>query len=138
MVVGVVALLLLGQETGDVFIFDKFYQVTGIFLITEDPLFEQSLESKGLNSSKQLLQQQREQHHQVLSSAGMEGETKITAYRPVKPKKFPESRIPHSAESKYWKSFSSKNIERQIASVSCIHFCPEPPHHFAVTSSTRV
>jgi hypothetical protein len=72
------------------------------------------------------------------SFAAMEGETRITDYRPVKPKKLPGSRSPRAAESQYWKSFSSKNIQKQIASVSCVHFCPEPPYHFAVTSSTRV
>ncbi|KAI5077553.1 hypothetical protein GOP47_0007377 [Adiantum capillus-veneris] len=66
----------------------------------------------------------------------MEGQS--SSYKPVRPKKFAASRKPSAAESKYWKSFSSKLIEQQIAAVTCINFCPEPPHDFAVTSSTRV
>lgn len=66
----------------------------------------------------------------------MEGQS--SSYKPVRPKIFAASRKPSAVESKYWKSFSSKLIEQQIAAVSCIHFCPEPPYDFAVTSSTRV
>lgn len=61
-----------------------------------------------------------------------------TNYQPVRAKKFAPSRNPSALESKYWKSFSLKETQQQIAGVSCIHFCPEPPHDFAVTSSTRI
>ncbi|KAH7423109.1 hypothetical protein KP509_12G039300 [Ceratopteris richardii] len=60
------------------------------------------------------------------------------SYNPVRPKQSPASRKPHAVESKYWKTFSTKVIEQQISAVSCTSFCPEPPHDFAVTSSTRV
>ncbi|MCO5591550.1 hypothetical protein L7F22_045536 [Adiantum nelumboides] len=61
-----------------------------------------------------------------------------SSYKPVRPKKFAASRKPSAVESKYWKSFSSKIIQQQIAAVTCVNFCPEPPHDFTVTSSTRV
>lgn len=62
----------------------------------------------------------------------------LRSYQPVRSKRFAPSRKPFSVESRYWKSFSSKDILQQIAGVSCVQFCPEPPHDFAVTSSTRV
>eukprot|EP01018_Ginkgo_biloba_P016174 Gb_10217 [translate_table: standard] len=57
---------------------------------------------------------------------------------PIRPKQYPSKRPPGSADSRFWKSFKKKEVSRQIAGVTCINFCPEPPHDFAVTSSTKV
>ncbi|KAJ7562666.1 hypothetical protein O6H91_03G079500 [Diphasiastrum complanatum] len=70
---------------------------------------------------------------------GMVGDGKIVAeYVPVSSKQFPKSRNPLSAESKFWRTFKRKVSEQQTFAVTCINFCPTPPHDFAVTSSTRV
>uniref|UniRef100_A0A0D6RAL4 U3 small nucleolar RNA-associated protein 15 C-terminal domain-containing protein n=1 Tax=Araucaria cunninghamii TaxID=56994 RepID=A0A0D6RAL4_ARACU len=57
---------------------------------------------------------------------------------PVQPKIYPSTRPPGSSDSTYWKSFKKKAVSQQVAGVTCIDFCPEPPYDFAVTSSTRV
>lgn len=57
---------------------------------------------------------------------------------PLDRKEYPSKAAPGSADSSFWKSFKKKEVSRQIAGVTCIDFCPEPPHDFAVTSSTRV
>ncbi|KAL2631102.1 hypothetical protein R1flu_015788 [Riccia fluitans] len=61
-----------------------------------------------------------------------------TDYVPVRPKLYPKSRDSLTVDAKFWKSFKSQKTEQQIASVTNVHFCPAPPHDFAVTSSTRV
>ncbi|KAL3689000.1 hypothetical protein R1sor_015309 [Riccia sorocarpa] len=61
-----------------------------------------------------------------------------TDYVPVRPKLYPKSRDTLTVDAKFWKSFRSQKTEQQIASVTNIHFCPSPPHDFAVTSSTRL
>lgn len=57
---------------------------------------------------------------------------------PLDRKEYPSKAAPGSSDSSFWKSFKKKEVSRQIAGVTCIDFCPEPPHDFAVTSSTRV
>jgi len=57
---------------------------------------------------------------------------------PLDRKEYASKAAPGSADSSFWKSFKKKEVSRQIAGVTCIDFCPEPPHDFAVTSSTRV
>lgn len=65
----------------------------------------------------------------------MEGSRKFI---PIGQKVYPSTKPPGSSDSSYWKSFKKKSVLQQIAGVSFIDFCPEPPHDFAVTSSTRV
>lgn len=57
---------------------------------------------------------------------------------PLDRQEYPSKPAPGAVDSSFWKSFKKKEVSRQIAGVTCINFCPEPPHDFAVTSSTRV
>eukprot|EP00249_Psilotum_nudum_P015402 c25310_g1_i1 orf=329-1921(-) len=61
-----------------------------------------------------------------------------TDYKPVRAKKLSMSKHPFAAEARFWKSFVKKDILQHVTGITCIHFCPKPPHDFAVTSSTRV
>ncbi|GLJ25967.1 hypothetical protein SUGI_0497930 [Cryptomeria japonica] len=56
----------------------------------------------------------------------------------IQPKVYPSTKPPGSVDSSYWKSFQKKDVSQHFAGVTCIDFCPEAPHDFAVTSSTRV
>ncbi|KAG7886244.1 hypothetical protein KL936_004922 [Ogataea polymorpha] len=57
-------------------------------------------------------------------------------------------RVPHvrhatlpaqtTAEQRYWRGFTSSQLVKEHNSVTHIHFDPNSPHDFAVTSSTRV
>eukprot|EP01104_Vermistella_antarctica_P000107 TRINITY_DN1011_c1_g4_i1.p1 TRINITY_DN1011_c1_g4~~TRINITY_DN1011_c1_g4_i1.p1 ORF type:complete len:519 (+),score=128.63 TRINITY_DN1011_c1_g4_i1:519-2075(+) len=58
--------------------------------------------------------------------------------------KLPLKRFPKTAgrantpESRFWKSFRFPVLAQHYAAVTHINFCPAAPHHFAVSSSTRV
>ncbi|KAL2940650.1 Protein SLOW WALKER 1 [Bienertia sinuspersici] len=58
---------------------------------------------------------------------------------PTNPRLKPTSKKPNkSPESKYWKSFKTKEISGLISSVTSIDFSPKSPHHFAATHSASL
>lgn len=65
-------------------------------------------------------------------------ENNVGDFIPLDRQEYPSKPAPGAVDSSFWKSFKKKEVSRQIAGVTCINFCPEPPHDFAVTSSTRV
>ncbi|KAH9311263.1 hypothetical protein KI387_026298, partial [Taxus chinensis] len=70
--------------------------------------------------------------------AGSGGSGDTGKFIPIQAKLYPSTKPPGSVDSSYWKSFKKKNTLQHFAGITCIDFCPEPPHDFAVTSSTRV
>eukprot|EP00898_Chlorokybus_atmophyticus_P008774 jgi/Chlat1/8899/Chrsp92S08207 len=59
-------------------------------------------------------------------------------YKPLRIKQYPASSARETAEGKFWRSFKAPVSHNQEKPVTHIDFSPVEPHHFAVTSSSRV